>query len=221
MPLQIFLAYMTLFHELRKDCKLKGNMEYCLTKSNMLELNETHTRILKAILDIQMNEKGSDKGITSYTIRNQGIPGRTFIVNKDVLLYHQLIRITREEKTGKQRRVYYELTPIGFFGLIKSLADSDQKTFKKYVKFIPHIGIKWEKYLKVLKPYHFLLPLLLKRAIDEININIQFRLHSKDDKFRPRIDETTQLIFENLGIFLVAKIPYPIMSLMYRMWILG
>ena len=105
---------MTLLHQIRIARKLKGNMEYCSVKSNMLELNETQTRILKVLLDIQI-EGDNDKGITSYAIRNHGIPGRTFNTNKDVLLYHQLIRIIKEEKTGKQRRFYYELTPVGFF----------------------------------------------------------------------------------------------------------
>ena len=185
-------------------------MEYLTTKSNMLELNSTQTKILKIMLDIQMERENSKKGITSYTIRNQGIPGRTFSLNKDVLLYNQIIRIIKEEKTGKQRRVYYELTPIGYFGLLKSLSNNNQKDFKKYVKFIPHIGAKWEKYNKILKQYHFVLPLLLKRAIDEVNITLQFRFHSKDGKIRPRIDETTHLIFENYGLDLrISQLYYP------------
>jgi len=185
-------------------------MAYCLTKSNMLELNETQTRILKVMSELQMGDYDNTQGITSYAIRNQGIPGRTFNTNKDTLLYHQLIRITKEEKTGKQTRVYYELTPLGFFGLVKSLANANPTVLKKYVKFIPHLGAKWEKYNDSLKPYQFILPRLLKRAIDEININPQYRLHSKDNKFRPRIDENTRLIFENLGLDLrISELYYP------------
>jgi len=176
----------------------------------MLELNETQTRILKVMSELQMGDYDNTQGITSYAIRNQGIPGRTFNTNKDTLLYHQLIRITKEEKTGKQTRVYYELTPLGFFGLVKSLANANPTVLKKYVKFIPHLGAKWEKYNDSLKPYQFILPRLLKRAIDEININPQYRLHSKDNKFRPRIDENTRLIFENLGLDLrISELYYP------------
>ena len=105
---QSFFTNMAIFHEMKIACKFKGNMEYSFVKSNMLELNETQTRILKALLDIQMQDSENEKGITSYAIRNQGIPGKTFNTNKDVLLYHQLIRIINEEKTGKQRRIYYE-----------------------------------------------------------------------------------------------------------------
>ena len=207
---QSFFTNMAIFHEMKIACKFKGNMEYSFVKSNMLELNETQTRILKALLDIQMQDSENEKGITSYAIRNQGIPGKTFNTNKDVLLYHQLIRIINEEKTGKQRRIYYELTPVGFFGLMKSLADGDSKVLKKYVKFIPYLGSNWTKYDRVLKPYQFLLPRLLKRAIDEINLNTHFRLHTEDYKYRPRIEEITKLIFEDRGLEIkLSELYYP------------
>ena len=58
---------------------------------------------------------------------------------------------------------------------------------------------------------NFLLPRLLKRAIDEINLNSQFRLHTKDFKYRPRIEEEiTKLIFEDKGLEIkLSELYYP------------
>lgn len=169
-------------------------------KSSMFELTDVHTKILKACFDIQIKNPNNEYCVTSYSIRNQKVPGRTFDINKDELLYYQLIRITHEVKTGKQTRVYYELTPIGFFSLIKSLAKDNPSILESYIKFIPHLGEKWETYLRILKPYQFLLPRLLKRALNEISILPQYRLHTRDYKFRPRIDESIRFIFEDLGL---------------------
>lgn len=176
----------------------------------MLELTKVQTSILEAFFKIQHINQDPSQGISSYTIRNQGISGRTFDINKNVLLYNQLIRIIREEKTGKQTRVYYELTPIGFFSLIKSLSNNDSAILEKYVKFVPYLGERWSAYNQILKPYQFLLPRLLKRALDEIDISIQYRLHTKDNKFRPRIEEITKLVFEDRGLEIKqSKLYYP------------
>lgn len=166
----------------------------------MLELTKIQAGILEALFEIQHKNQAPSHGISSYAIRNQGISGRTFDINKDALLYNQLIRITHEEKTGKQNRTYYELTPIGFFSLIKFLSKNDSVVLERYVKFIPYLGERWSAYNQSLKPYHFLLPRLLKRALDEIDISVQYRLHTKDHKFRPRIEEITRLVFEDRGL---------------------
>ncbi|RDJ31218.1 MAG: hypothetical protein DWQ18_03420 [Crenarchaeota archaeon] len=175
----------------------------------MLELTKVQTRILKAIFEIQHKES-KGKGVTSYNIRNQKIPGRTFDINKDVLLYHQIIRIIREEKTGKQTRLYYELTPIGFFALIKSLSNDKPDVLLKYIKFIPHLGEQWEKYSSAMGSYHYLLLRLLKRALNELDILTQYRLHTRDYKFRPRIEETTTFLFEDRGLEIkLSDLYYP------------
>lgn len=176
----------------------------------MLELTKTQTKILEAFFKIQQNSPDITHGITSYAVRNQGISGRTFDINKNSLLYHQLIRIIRKEKTGKQNRFYYELTPIGFFSLLKSLSLNDSSVLEQYVKFIPHLGERWHIYEKSLNPYQFLLPRLLQRALDEIDINVHYRLHTKDHKFRPRIEEITKLVFEDRGLEIKqSKLYYP------------
>ena len=166
----------------------------------MLELTKVQTRILEAFFEVRQKNQDPTQGISSYAIRNQGIPGRTFDINKNALLYNQLIRIIHEEKTGKQNRFYYELTPIGFFSLIKALSKDNSAVLEKYVKFIPHLGERWHTYNQSLKPYQFLLPRLLKRALDEIDISVHYRLHTKDHKFRPRIEEITKLVFEDRGL---------------------
>lgn len=165
----------------------------------MFELTKPQTRILQALFEIQKDPNFED-GVTSYAIRNKKIPGRTFDINKEVLLYNQLIRIIHEEKAGKQNRVYYEITPIGFFSLLKSLSKNNSAVLERYVKFIPHLGERWQKYSQFLKPYEFLLPRLLKRALNEIDILLQYRLHTRDYKFRPRVDESTKFIFEDQGL---------------------
>lgn len=185
-------------------------MQHHDMKSSMFELTDVQTKILKACFDIQIKNPNDEYGVTSYSIRNQKIPGRTFDINKDELLYYQLIRITHEVKAGKQVRVYYELTPIGFFSLIKSLAKDNPAILESYIKFIPHLGEKWEKYVQILKPYQFLLPRLLKRALSEIDILPQYRVHTRDYKFRPRIDELTKFIFEDRGLEIIqSELYYP------------
>jgi hypothetical protein len=179
-------------------------------KSSMFELNDVQTKILKACFDLQIKNPNDEYCVTSYSIRNQKIPGRTFDINKDELLYYQLIRITHEVKTGKQTRIYYELTPIGFFSLIKSLAKNNPSILENYIKYIPHLGEKWDKYIQILKPYQFLLPRLLNRALNEINILPQYRLHTRDYKFRPRIDELIRIIFEDRGYEIrLSELYYP------------
>ncbi len=184
-------------------------MEHHAMNSSMFELSKAQTKILKVFFDIQRQKSYKEKGITSYAVRTHGVPGRTLDINKDVLLYYQLIRIIHAEKTGKQNRFYYELTPIGFFSLIKSISKEDS-ILEKYVKFIPHLGERWQKYTQNIKPYQFLLPRLLKRALNEIDITPQYRLHSRDDKFRPRIEEETRFMFEDRGLEIkLSELYYP------------
>ncbi|KFM17988.1 hypothetical protein AAA799P11_01253 [Marine Group I thaumarchaeote SCGC AAA799-P11] len=52
----------------------------------MLELTKVQTGILEAFFDIQHKNQDPSRGISSYAIRNQGISGRTFDINKNVLL---------------------------------------------------------------------------------------------------------------------------------------
>ena len=95
-------------------------------------------------------------------------------------------------------KVYFSIPPL-----------NDSSVLEQYVKFIPHLGERWHIYEKSLNPYQFLLPRLLQRALDEIDINVHYRLHTKDHKFRPRIEEITNIMIDSIEVDL-SKMLTPI-----------
>src|SRR3990172_9206385 len=82
-------------------------------------ISDTHAKILRVLIENQKTiPRNENDGFSSYKIRQLGVPGRTFEINRDFLLDNNLIKIVTEKKRGKQNRIYYDLTPLGLISYL-------------------------------------------------------------------------------------------------------
>ncbi len=94
----------------------------------MFTINEAQTKILGIILDEEKqnrekttsNSKKDTKGITGYRITKK-ISRGTWYENKDYLQYYQLITRIQIKITGKQKREYFKITPLGIISFLKRI----------------------------------------------------------------------------------------------------
>lgn len=149
----------------------------------MLAVSNTQENILKVfVFSGKIDE--SSVGLTSYDLRKIGIPGRTFDINREFLEKHQLIKLTVKRKRGrKQYAKYYDITPLGFFSLLKLMDVKEliKKLETKHVsKFIPLVGDNWNQ-LKTM--YGDYVVVFLKRSIDQVRL-VPVRPYSKAMNWR-------------------------------------
>jgi len=136
----------------------------------MFEITKTHAKILETMVLNQKYEEKKAVGISLYGLRKIGVAARTFEINKDILLQYQLIRIIKEEKTGLQRRTYYDITPLGFFALLKWFDIKEiQEIFHKKVakQYLPLIEKHWNELSHM---YQTGILFVLKNSIEQIDI---------------------------------------------------
>lgn len=136
----------------------------------MIRITPIQAKILETIIYNQKSRDDETLGLSLYDLRKFGVAGRSFEINRDFLLQYRLIKIIREEKTGLQTRVYYDITSIGFLALIKwTDAKEIQKLFKTKVakRFLPLIDKHWDKLSNV---YQMHLSIVLKKSVDQIEI---------------------------------------------------
>lgn len=118
-------------------------MIYHVSNSNMIKITKTQQQIMRVFLD----NAEPKNGISSYTIGKNGIPRRTFEINRNKLLDNFLIEIVEERTTGKQKRIFYKITPLGFFCMLANMNLSELKEEirkKNFCDFIPLIGNNWD-----------------------------------------------------------------------------
>lgn len=136
----------------------------------MFDITKTHAKILEAMVLNQKYEEKKAIGLSLYGLRKIGVAARTFEINKDILLQYQLIRIIKEEKTGLQRRTYYDITPLGFFALLKWFDIKEiQEIFHKKVakQYLPLIEKHWNELSHM---YQTGILFVLKNSIEQIDI---------------------------------------------------
>lgn len=108
-----------------------------------LRITDTHYKILKTMLALHREE-----GLTSYQLRKAKFPARTFDINRQFLLDSKLIKVVRETKAGRQTRIFYDVTPLGFFMFLKSNFTTDKDFDRNNIgRFTPMIIKYWDKTL--------------------------------------------------------------------------
>lgn len=117
----------------------------------MFTINEPQTKILGIILDEEKqnrettasNSKKDTKGITGYKITKK-ISRGTWYENKDYLQYYQLITRIQIKITGKQKREYFKITPLGVISFFKRIDSTKLHEFETDLKQIFQlIGKHW------------------------------------------------------------------------------
>ena len=108
-------------------------------------ITDAQKNILQVFLEKQkMPFENKIRGLSSYDLRQNKIPGRTWDINKSHLKKNRLIEIVKTEKTGKQIRKYYRITTLGIFILMKNCERSEfVKILKKYHAEIPDLKQNW------------------------------------------------------------------------------
>lgn len=128
--------------------------------SPMFVLTDSQIRIISRMLSIEKSSNNEQIGVTKYEMdfnksSNSGkktderISRRTFGDNEKQLAESYCIRILREEQRKSQKVKFYQVTPIGFFHLIKSvnITQIDKKYNYHFKRFLPYISQYWSESL--------------------------------------------------------------------------
>ncbi len=178
----------------------------------MLTISNTQKNILEKFA---FSRKLDDSfiGLTSYELRKEGIPGRTFDINRKFLVHHQLIKFVKRIKKGRKKYAkYYDITPLGFLSLLKSMhVDEIIKKLetKQMSNFISLIGYNWD----VLKSlYGDYTNIFLKHSLDQVRL-VPLRQYSSKMKWFEELEskniiEEIDYPFEDLGFSLKTSIKY-------------
>lgn len=135
----------------------------------MLKLTDTQIKILNLFLQYGSPEKG----MSTYQIGKRKFSRRTFEINRDHLLENKIIQIIKSVDAGKQKREYYDMTPLGFFNLLQNLSNKELKKEvkkKRFFDFAPHISKHWTKIVEFHHGKEDIVMEVLKRSISQIEL---------------------------------------------------
>ena len=124
-----------------------------LRKNNMIQLSDTQGQILHVFVEYDADHYGNiGYGLTSGGLENLGINRQTFdnpnsriINNKTFLVANDLLKITKIEKHGKQRWIYYKITMLGVLAYLRWGSESKSTPEITYSQtFFPLITKYWK-----------------------------------------------------------------------------